>query len=153
MWLYFLSISFHVTMVPLPLLSFLKWGNPLPRAGKGVQHPVVRALERDHVHRAEEVTAFHSEFSHMPLCAHAHLPNQALRAHGTEASTLRKGPRAAHPGDMLFSGVHSGKNLKTKKNFEETFRGSSPGIWSTFLSARHPDRQQCSHPLTGIPTG
>ena len=142
-------------MVPLPLFSFLKWGNPLPSVGKGVQHPVVRALERDHLHRAEEMMAFHSEFSHTSSAPMPRLTNQALRAHGTVASTLRKGPRAAHPGDMFFSGVHLGKNLKKKKKkkFEETVRGSSPAIWSTFLSAQHPDKQQCSHPLTGIPTG
>ena len=51
---------------------------------------------------------------HVPLRP-CHLTNQALRAHGTVASTLRKGPRAAHPGDMFFSGVHLGKNLKKKK--------------------------------------
>lgn len=102
-------------MVPLPLFSFLKWGNPLPSVGKGVQHPVVRALERDHLHRAEEMTAFHSEFSHTSSAPMPRLTNQALRAHGTVASTLRKGPRAAHPGDMFFSGVHLGKNLKKKK--------------------------------------
>ena len=57
------------------------------------------------------------------------LTNQALRVHDAVASTLREGPRAAHPGDMFLPGVHAGKNLKKEKKF----RGDFPWILSRNL--------------------
>lgn len=78
-------------------------GKPTAQGREGVQHPAVRALERGHVHRAEEVTAFHSESSsHDPLC-----PRPICLARPSELMAQRpalsgRAQEQPNSGDVLF---------------------------------------------------